>query len=359
MKKLIFPIFFALVFISMPIETKAGFDFGRLIDPLCVFACDNDKEQTIYQTNSNNVNSNINSPNSTVISGSETDTTPIYVYHDDDDNDYTRPLYVSCYSTPTSGGIGDAIHWRSSISGGTGDYHITWSGTNGLSGNGSSVTKRYNSDGTKNASIRVRSGDRTVTRNCSSVEIYDYDRYDRDYRYDYDRDYRDYDDRYNTYLSVSCSANVSFAPVGTNVVWQAYASGGSGSYRYEWVGTDYIRGSSRTLNTSYSSAGPKYASVVVTSGSRKTTAMCTNFVTVGTPVAQYVNTPIYIPPVKTVYVPKPAPVVEKAEVKVDENTMTLASLFSLKNVPWGLVAVMVILVLLGTVIYLLLNRNKI
>jgi hypothetical protein len=41
------------------------------------------------------------------------------------------------------------------------------------------------------------------------------------------------------------------------------------------------------------------------------------------------------------------------------NGLSAAALFSLKNVPWGWVAILIILVLFATVVYLIFNRPKI
>jgi hypothetical protein len=74
-----------------------------------------------------------------------------------------EPLRVSCYSTPTRANVGDSVGWRTSIQGGNGDYYVTWSGSEGLSGYGQNITKRYHSSGSKHASVTVRSDGRTMT----------------------------------------------------------------------------------------------------------------------------------------------------------------------------------------------------
>ncbi len=360
MKKTIILAILALAFIATPNHANAGFDFGRLIDPACFFACDNEPS-VINNTNSNNVNSNVNSPGG-VVNGAPTNNggTPNYNYNDN----YTTQLGVSCYPTTSRANVDDSVTWRASAYGGNGNYYITWSGTNGLDGTGSSISKRYSSGGTKSASVIVSSGGQTVTRNCSSVEVYDYNdnyndrnyRYDYDYDYDYNRNYRNRD--YDYPLTVTCSANTTFAPVGTSVTWQAYVSGGNGSYRYNWYGSDDIRGTSRSLDIRYNGAGTKTASVTVRSGTQNVTQLCSNSVLVGIPTGVYTNpyptTPVYTAPVIK-YVKEPVKVVEKES----KTVTTISSLFSLENVPWGWVAVLVILILFFTVIYLVYNKNKI
>ena len=417
MKKSLILTVFALMIVVVPSKAHA-FSFGQLIDPACVFACDNSPKTvtrniTTNTTNSNNVNSNINSTVTTNnTSGTHTTTpAPIYVYDYNYNNTPNYPTYptnnyqnsplgISCYSTPTSGNVGDSIMWGSSAYGGNGNYYITWSGNDGLSGYGSSISKIYYSSGSKYASVTATSGGQTVTQNCSNnVEIYNYNN-----NYYPTPTYPTYNNNYNynySPLYVSCSVNNTFAPVETNVVWNAYASGGNGSYTYRWNGTDYINGYGNSLNAVYHSSGTKTASVTVYSGNQTITQICSNSVLVGVPNQYYGNnyynntyTPPPAPVVKYVNTTKPVRSHDNSDVTVivkvktgdhyDEdtkdttvvktdsnnsnnpnnnsqynNSLPASPLFSLSNVPWGLVAILVILVLLFTVIYLIFNKNKI
>jgi hypothetical protein len=45
--------------------------------------------------------------------------------------------------------------------------------------------------------------------------------------------------------------------------------------------------------------------------------------------------------------------------QTDNNGLSASALFSLKNVPWGWVGILVILILIATIIYLTFNRKKI
>lgn len=440
MKKTLILTAFAVVLTLAPSQAHA-FDFGRLIDPACIFACgddslipqpdelfgDSSSPDTVNNnySNSNNItNSNVNSNVNTNTNTNTGGVTPVYVYDYDYNNN--SPLGVSCYSMSTSASVGDTIIWRASPYGGNGNYHVTWSGTNSLSGNGTSVSKRYNSDGTKNASVTVTSGNRTVSRNCSpSVEVYDYDNDNYDNDYDYDSS-----------LSVSCSADTTFAPVGSRVTWRAYVSGGNGSYRYDWDGDENLNGSSKSETIIYDNSGTKRASVEVRSGSRTVTRSCSNYVTVGTQnnynynantsafqIACYpdktsarIGTPVTwaVEAVggsgnysyswigtnglsgnslsvmttyssagtksatvtvtdangrtasqacgSTVYVQgatQTTGTTVKPAADDSDNPYSAAALFSLKNIPWGWVIVLVFLVLFGTIVYLIATRNRI
>ena len=341
----------ALVVVASPVKAHAN-DLERIIDPLCIFACDRDDHKTVVKVINNNTNTNTNTVN-TPAQGTVVVNNPSYPSNPTYPNYNYSPIYVSCYSTPTSGMRGDTIRWRTSISGGNGDYYITWSGSDGLSGHGDSVNKVYHSSGSKYASVHVTSGGQSISRNCgNNVDIYNYgNNYDDDYDYNYDDDY-DYDNRN---LSVSCTANTTFAPVGTTVTWTAYAQGGNGRYSYTWDGTDYLSGHDRNVGVVYNGAGQKTARVSVRSNGREVSRTCTNTVTVGTPV-QYQAPTNYYP---TYNPPAAAPVVKKPVVEKEENPLSAATYFSLSNVPWGWVAILIILILLSMVTYLLYNKKKI
>lgn len=437
MKKTLILTAFA-VFLTLAPSPAHAFDFGRLIDPACIFACGDDSlipppseifgngsdQDTYNYSNSNNVTNSNNITNSNVNSDvNTTNNTPTYDY----DDDYNGgSLGVSCYPYPSTANVDDTVIWRASPYGGNGNYHISWSGSNGLSGNGTNITKRYSSEGTKNASVTVTSGSRTVSRNCSpSVRVDDYD--DNDYDDDYDYD----DDRF----SVSCSADMTYVSEGSRVTWRAYVSGGNGNYRYEWDGDEGLNGDNKSETITYDDSGVKRASVEVRSGGRTVNRSCSNSVTVGAsynynqyPVATNIQIACYPDktsarigtPVtwsaeavggsgtisyswigtgglsgngysaatayetagtksatvtvtdaagrtaskacgSTVYVQGAVtakPVVDDSDDDSD-NDYSAAALFSVENIPWGWVMVLVILVLLGAVTYLIFNRNKV
>lgn len=441
MKKSLILIAFALFIAVIPLKAaNAGFDPGRIIDPLCLFAC-NDKPKKVVNNITNN---NTNSHNSTVINNSGTPvvvaTTPTYPNYYDN---YVPQLGASCYSTPTTANVGSTITWGASAYGGNGNYYISWSGSEGLSGYGTSILKSYSNAGSKYASITVTSGNQTITRNCSNVTIYDNYYYDNNYNYNYNYNYNNY---YSP-LSISCYANTTSVPIDSNVYWTANVSGGNGYYSYSWSGSDWISGSGRTTNVSYRTPGTKTASVTVYSGNQTVTQTCYNSVYVGNTNYNYNYNNQYYGNNNNIQVACypdrlsariGAPVTWSAEatgatgnftyswsgsesltgnmqsiVKIydsrgtknatvtvtssngqtasqicgnsvtitnassnggsntnttirqnttnnqTENGLSAASLFSLKNVPWGWVAVLVILILFATVLYLLFNRNKI
>ena len=166
-------------------------------------------------------------------------------------------LTGSCSANPSSVDAGDSITWTSVVSGGTGSYSYSWSGTDSLYGNYSSVSKNYPNSGTKNATVTIVSGSQTITRNCSAVV-------NQVVRND---------------LVVSCDTNQSTVDIDDSVTWRADASGGNGSYSYSWSGTDGLSGNSANNSWSYDNAGTKRGTVTVTSSDGQTArASCSVYV---------------------------------------------------------------------------------
>ena len=312
-------------------------------------------------------------------------------------------LDVTCYPNTMTASTGETVTWRASAFGGNGDYYITWRGTNGLSGYGSNLDTEYSSSGVKSASVTVTSGGRSISKNCNSVQIYgsdinnnnyNYNNYDYNNNYNSNYNYNNYDynnnynnnynynynNNYNIPLTVSCSVNTPFAPIGTRVSWIALPSGGNGNYSFSWSGNDSVYGYNRTLDIFYNSPGVKNATVTVRSGNQSISRVCSNSITIGAPINPYYNNqyqnqyPTYNPPVVTTpvvsapktiikYVEVPAKKTATTEVtkKVTEKKTNsqVASLSTYADVPWGWVAVMIIIVLLSMIMYLVFNSKKI
>lgn len=84
------------------------------------------------------------------------------------------PITVaSCQANSSAALVGEAVTWSvTGVSGGTGAYTYSWSGTDELSGSTSSVTKTYTQPGTKTAVVTVSSGTAAaVTKECSSLQV--------------------------------------------------------------------------------------------------------------------------------------------------------------------------------------------
>ena len=147
-------------------------------------------------------------------------------------------------------------------------------------------------------------------------------------------------------LTVGCAADVATARIGQPVTWSVEAVGGNGNYTYAWSGTDGLAGSQTSVATTYESTGSKQAVVIVTSSSGQTASKsCTPISVIGNGGGAGNGSG------NTTVTP--------SNPNTNNSGLSAASLFSLANIPWGWVAVLIILVLFGTVMYMLFNKNKI
>lgn len=164
-------------------------------------------------------------------------------------------LTASCSVSPSSVNVNNSIAWTATASGGAGSYNYSWTGTDSLAGNSSYVSKVYTTAGTKTGTVTITSGTQSVVRTCNAVVNNNIIPDDN--------------------LSVSCSASPSSVDIDEDMTWRANATGGTGSYSYDWSGTDGLDGSSRNVTWSYDDNGTKHANVSVTSGGQSASASCT------------------------------------------------------------------------------------
>lgn len=285
-------------------------------------------------------------------------------------------LTAYCYPSTTSSNTGDVVTWRAAAYGGNGNYSIVWSGSDGLSGYGTSISRIYNYTGTKYASISVTSDGRTINQSCNNNVIvygnnnynYNYNNYNYPYynppvvQYTYPQYYTNQvvapvytPITYGNNLQVSCYPNKDSATVGSLVTWNAEVTGGYGNYIYAWTGTDGLSSSLSSVAKTYSTSGSKSATVTVTSSNgQSATQACSGTVEISRPVV--VQPVTYVAPI--VY-PNNNQQQQYYNPNTQNTDISAASLFSLANIPWGWVIVLIILVLMFTVMYLIFNRNKI
>lgn len=268
---------------------------------------------------------------------------------------YTYPITVTCYASPQSIYVGASTIWTANASGGTGSYSYSWSGDENLYGTSRTVAKTYHSAGQKRASVTVYSGGQSITQYCGNtvnvVQYYPTPTYtyppvypQPTYQYGYPSS--------NIGLDIGCYADPKNAKVNQPITWLVEVTGGRAPYIYAWTGSDGLTGTQSSVVKYYATPGEKSAIVTVTSADGRTNSRaCSNQVTVS---AAY-RAPVKPAPVVVASptpTPSPTPVVDV----IEKNT---AGAFSLAYVPWGWVAVLVILVLFATVLYLLFNREKI
>ena len=167
----------------------------------------------------------------------------------------TPELVVSCVADRYDVNSDETVTWTANVSGGTGSYNYSWTGTEGLSGSNRIQNKTYTNSGNKTASVTVTSGSKTKTADCGSVYV----------------------NENNNNFDISCSVDNTYVNVGDQVHMTAYASNGNGNYSYTWYGDyplDGRTGSSQYV--SYNSTGDKDVRVTVRSynGGQEKTRNC-------------------------------------------------------------------------------------
>jgi hypothetical protein len=265
------------------------------------------------------------------------------------------PVYVSCKPNTNSAQVGSTIVWTAYPSGGNGYYTYSWTGSDGLYGSNQSVSMSYSNSGVKSASVTIYSGNSSITQSCSNfVDI------SQNY-------YPVYSNSYNTYgnvasnqnsLDIGCYADPSTSvKVNQPITWIAEVSGGVAPYTYSWTGSDGLTGTESSIVKYYQSSGSKSAVVTVRSADGKTgTRSCTNTVAVSNISSSNIAKKATV---NRVAVNTNTDNTQNQNPNKNGSNQAALSFLSLQNVPWGSVAVLVILVLFATVLYLIFNKRKI
>jgi hypothetical protein len=261
---------------------------------------------------------------------------------------YYSSLSVSCNANSASIPTGTSVTWSAYASGGNGVYSYSWNGTDGLIGYGQSLFYYYANPGIKTASVTVSSNGQSITQSCNNtVSVGNYQTsYQNGYQTGYTVPTTVVGSSNNNSLDIGCYADPATASINQPITWNTEVTGGVAPYTYSWTGSDGLTGSQSSVIKYYDNSGSKNAIVSVTSANGLTgTKACTNAVTVRT-AGNY-------------YAPASATPVQAQPAAAPTNVLPAAALFSLGNIPWGWVAVLIILVLFGTVVVVLLNSPKI
>lgn len=78
-------------------------------------------------------------------------------------------LSASCTGAPLTPNIGQEVTWTASVQGNVGQTTYTWTGTDGLSGTGNPIKKRYTAQGPKTARLTVEAENATKLVDCSTT----------------------------------------------------------------------------------------------------------------------------------------------------------------------------------------------
>lgn len=186
-----------------------------------------------------------------------------------------QELSVTCAPSVTTATINDNVTWTASVFGGSsGATSYIWNGSENLSGNTSSVVKKYASRGTKQATVTVTRGNHTIVKECvATVSVPDGPE--------------------QPPLGVFCSADKARANINETVTWTAQildSSGNIGETTFVWSGSDPIAGNTTSGNTSsavniaYTSQGTKTAIVTATRNGQTISQTCNNVVEINPPL---------------------------------------------------------------------------
>jgi hypothetical protein len=361
LKITVFSVFLAsAVSFAMPHKALAvTFNPMNPIDPFCLFSCSKPQPTTVNNTvNSNNTNSFNN--NTAPISG-----TAIYQANNDGHASVVQTAPTTPYATtqttpytPAPATNNNYNYNYNSTSGGGGTTYVPTPVYNNYSNpvvyydtpRYYSTPNYYYTQPNYNYSVPTY-----YVQPTNYTTPYQYPVYTQPTTYYYNQYTQPIS--YAPTIQVACAADYTTVRPGMPVTWSAEALYNNSSYgfAYSWSGTEGLYGYQSSAIMTYYSTGTKSAIVTVTAPNGETVSkVCTNSIVVK-------NT-TYVPAKKPV-VAKPTPVPQQPQIVYvpapQQNQVTAASLFSLGNVPWAWVGILIILVLVGIILYLLFNHKKI
>lgn len=178
-------------------------------------------------------------------------------------------LNASCYAAPERIASGESAAWFALVSGASPFATTTynWAGTDELSGSAPAAFRIYEKNGLKHALLTVTSGGERVMTVCTNAITVG------------PKSTPQPATAARTVIAPAplqgiCSASVSEALVGDEVLWQASAVGGSGAFTFAWDGTDGLSGKNATSSKKYETEGRKTGSVKVASADKNITISC-------------------------------------------------------------------------------------
>ncbi len=303
---------------------------------------------------------------------------PIYVQQPQQTYYVQQPTYTqypalsaSCYAESTYVQTGVSVEWIVSASGGNGSYTYSWSGTDGFSSYGSYNSyayMTYYNPGYKTASVTIYSNGQSVTVNCdssvnvySAYAVYQQPTYVQPVAYVQPTYYSQptvaYAQSNNAGLDIGCYADPTTATPNQPVTWTAEVTGGVAPYTYSWTGSDGLSGSGSSVTKYYDTSGNKSAIVNITSANGMTgTKACSNSLAVRSASSNVAYAPRQSSQTTT---QTTTTTTQPGQQQQSTVTNAAATSLSIGSIPWGWVAVLVILILFATIIYLLFNRPKI
>ncbi|MEX1027107.1 MAG: CFI-box-CTERM domain-containing protein [Candidatus Paceibacterota bacterium] len=151
------------------------------------------------------------------------------------------------------------ITWEANARGGVDPRTYTWSGSEGLDGEGRTVTKEYFDDGIKNGTVTISSGTQTITLPCKA-------------------EFMQFPPERLANARLSCDVEQPPYVIGEKVSWRARIFGtDSRDFSYEWDGDHDLDQDNDHANRAigeYETTGIKRARVVIDTPERNLTFQC-------------------------------------------------------------------------------------
>ena len=280
---------------------------------------------------------NVSNIASNVIYPATTYVAPTYYptnYYSSGYNNYYSAISASCSANTSYTSAGSYVTWTASAYGGNGYYTYSWGGTDGLYGANQSVSFTYNNPGSKTAYVTVYSNGQSAIAYCTNTVTVSGTNYVNN----------GYIAQNNVAsLDIGCYADPISSAVNQPITWNAEVTGGVAPYTYSWSGSDSLSGTQSSLVKYYSTTGEKNAVVTVRSANGLTgTRACSNIATIRTAGSQTVRY-VYVNTANNGTVSGTS---TSAATTTAQNNGQLAasSIFSFDNVPWGWIAILIILV---------------
>jgi len=149
-------------------------------------------------------------------------------------------------------------------------------------------------------------------------------------------------------LNITCSSDPSTAFVNQPVTWTSQVTNGLAPYTYSWTGSDGLTGTQSSVLKYYSNLGQKSAVVTITSSDGLTgTITCGNSLTVISATNTNLNTSTNNTNTTST----------NTQNQINPNSATVFG--SIGCISFGIFAILIILILIGTIFYIVLSRSKI
>lgn len=174
----------------------------------------------------------------------------------------SSPLTATCDVSPQEAFVGGNVTWKAYSWGGSSRTNtFLWSGSDDFSGSGNPRSKRYNTSGSKTASVTVTSGSESEVGACPSVTITEQPLVGL------------------CEVRINTTRNATGGENNVSIEWRAQAAGATGNYNFSWSGSDGLVASTSIIRKQYQTPGEKTGVVIITSDNNSISLSCSGELT--------------------------------------------------------------------------------